>query len=195
MCAQTPFMNHRSIRSRIALFRLLAILAALPLAATVVGCSSTITKVQKTERPRFKARWVLLPFVNHSETPQAGERVEAMLGTLMRGRGVPHLEAYSAPKDDDSRLMVGDRQRVEESLTWAKTQKYEYAVTGSVEEWRYKAGIDGEPAVGFTVRIVDLGTGRIVWSSSGSRTGSASENASGTALKLLDTMVSELELG
>jgi polysaccharide biosynthesis protein PelC len=114
---------------------------------------------------------------------------------LMRGRGVPYLESYAPPKDDESRLMVGDRQRLEESVGWAKNQKFEYAVTGSVEEWRYKAGIDGEPAVGITVRIVDLATNRTVWSSSGSRTGSANENASGTALKLLDTMVSELELG
>jgi polysaccharide biosynthesis protein PelC len=168
-------------------------LAALPLLTT--ACSSTVTRVQKLERPRTKARWVLLPFVNHSETPQAGERVEAMLGTLLRGHGVPYLEAYAAPKDDESRLMVGDRQRLEESLGWAKTQKYDFAVTGSVEEWRYKAGIDGEPAVGVTVRIVDLASNRTVWSSAGSRTGSANDNASGTALKLLDTMVSDLELG
>jgi hypothetical protein len=172
-----------------------SLLASLALVLFIGGCSSTVTRVQRTERPRVKARWVMLPFVNHSETPQAGERVEAMLATLMRGRGVPHLESYVAPKDDESRLMVGDRQRLEESTGWAKSQKYEYAVTGSVEEWRYKAGIDGEPAIGVTVRILDLGTNRIVWSSAGSRTGAASENASGTALKLLDAMVSELELG
>jgi len=184
--------------TRRALLKLTAPLLLLSLVGVGVGaggCGSTVTRVQRTDRPRVKARWVMLPFVNHSETPQAGERVEAMLGTLMRGRGVPYLESYAAPKDDESRLMVGDRQRLEESMGWAKSQKYEYAVTGSVEEWRYKAGIDGEPAVGVTVRIVDLGTNRIVWSSSGSRTGSASDNASGTALKLLDTMVSELELG
>ena len=181
-------MNRRS------LLKIAASMGAHLALGTLIGCGSTVTRVQRTDRPRVKARWVMLPFVNHSETPQAGERVEAMLGTLMRGRGVPYLETYAAPKDDESRLMVGDRQRLEESMGWAKTQKYEYAVTGSVEEWRYKAGIDGEPAVGITVRIVDLGTNRIVWSSSGSRTGGASDNASGTALKLLDTMVSELEL-
>jgi polysaccharide biosynthesis protein PelC len=138
----------------------------------------------------------MLPFVNHSETPQAGERIEAMLSTLLRAKGVPSLDGYSAPKEDESRLMVSDHQRLEESIAWAKSQKFDYAVTGSVEEWRYKAGIDGEPAIGLTVRIVDLAkSGTTVWSASGSKTGGSADNASGTALKLLDTMVSELELG
>jgi len=184
-----PKMTRRSFASAV------LVLVALFAALSTTACSSTVTRSQRTDRPRVRARWVLLPFVNHSETPQAGERVEAMLGTILRARGVPSLDSYVAPKDDESRLMVSDRQRLEESLGWAKGQKFEYAVTGSVEEWRYKAGIDGEPAIGITVRIVDLSSNRVVWSSSGSKTGGAGDNASGTALKLLDAMMQELDFG
>jgi hypothetical protein len=160
----------------------------------LVGCSSTVARVQRAEAPRAKARWVILPFSNHSETPQAGERIEAMLGTVLRVRGVPSLDAYAALREEESRLSMGDRQRLDESIAWAKNQRFDYAVTGSVEEWRYKTGIDGEPAIGVSVRIVEVGTNRVVWSASGSKTGGGGDNTSGTALKLLDTLVSELDL-
>src|SRR5262245_58822085 len=122
------------------------------LALTFVGCSPTVARYQKSERLRTRTRWAMLPFVNHSETPQAGERVEAMLMTLLRAKGVGSLDAYPAPKEDDSRLTVSDSQRLGESLAWAKSQKFDYAVTGSVEEWRYKSGVDGEPAIGVSLR-------------------------------------------
>jgi hypothetical protein len=113
---------------------------------------------------------------------------------LLRAKGVPALEGYASPKEDESRLTVSDHQRLDEAVAWAKTQKFDYAVTGSVEEWRYKAGIDGEPAVGVTVRFLDLAKNVTVWSASGSKTGGSADNASGTALKLLDAIVAELEL-
>jgi hypothetical protein len=170
----------------------LAIAVTPVLSLATAGCSRTIVRYQKTERPRFRARWVLLPFVNHSETPQAGERVEALMSTLLRAKGLG-IDGFAPPKEDESRLTTSDQQRLEESIVWAKNQKYEYVVTGSVEEWRYKAGIDNEPAVGITVRIVELAKNQTVWSASGSKTGGAGENVSGTALKLLDSMVTELE--
>ncbi|MBK7396669.1 MAG: hypothetical protein IPJ34_10300 [Myxococcales bacterium] len=42
-----------------------------------LGCGgSLVTKIQKSATaPRASARWTILPFANHSDTPQAGERV------------------------------------------------------------------------------------------------------------------------
>jgi hypothetical protein len=173
--------------------RALVLLLALLLSAVVFGCGSTVTRVQKSSPPRLKARWAMLPFINHSETPQAGERVEAMLGTVLRAHGVG-LDTPPAAKEDEARLTASDRQKYEESLTWARGQKYDYVVGGSVEEWRYKSGLDGEPAIGVTVLILDVAQNRVVWSASGTRTGTAGDNTSGTALKLLDTLVEQLDV-
>src|SRR5882762_2767214 len=107
-------------------------------ALALAGCGSTQTRVQHGPAARLKARWAMLPFENHSEAPQAGERVEAMLATILRTRGVSGLEMYPAPKDDEAHLTASDRQRYEEALSWAQTQHVDYAVAGSVEEWRYK---------------------------------------------------------
>ncbi len=160
--------------------------------AVVLGCSPMTTSVQHTAPIRPKARWVMLPFSNFSDTPQAGERVEAILDTLLRKQGVTQLDRYPPIKEDDAHLIISERQRYEESLAWAIGQKFDYGVSGSVEEWRYKNGVDGEPAVGITVRVIELSTSRVVWSGSGSRDGGGSETASGAALKLLDSMVIDL---
>jgi hypothetical protein len=159
---------------------------------SLVACGSTTTTVQRTAAIRPKARWVMLPFANYSETPQAGERVEAILDTLLRKEGIAQLDRYPPIKEDDAHLIVSDRQRYEESLTWAVQQKFDYGVAGSVEEWRYKNGVDGEPAVGVTVRVVELPSNRVVWSASGTRDGTGSETASGAALQLLGSMVRDL---
>jgi hypothetical protein len=170
----------------------LVLLASLLLVAA--ACSSTMTRVQRSASLRSGARWVMLPVSNYSETPQAGERVESMLETLLRKGGVNQLDRYPPIKEDDTHLVVSDRQRYEDSLGWARQQRFDYAVSGSVEEWRYKSGIEGEPAVGLSVRIVDLKTDRVLWSGSGARTGGAGDNASGTALTILGTLLAEMSL-
>ncbi len=68
-----------------------------------------------------------------------------------------------------------------------------YSLTGSVNEWKYKAGLDGEPTVSLTLRLFDNRSGEQVWSSVASRTGSASESTGVLAQKLLDKALSELK--
>lgn len=182
--ARSAFTNAVRTAVRMGLFTLVA----------GIGCSSTTSTVQRGPALHANARWALLPVANHSETPQAGERVEAVLETLLRRAGVQLLEMYPPAKQDETHLLVDDRQRYEEALLWARGQQFHYAVSGSVEEWRYKNGVDGEPAVGLTVKISEVPTGRVLWSASGTRTGSGSDNASGTALVLLQTLTRELDV-
>jgi hypothetical protein len=171
----------------------LRLLVLLLLTLGLASCTGpTATSIHRAGQARLNARWVVLPIENHSETPQAGERVEAMLDTLLRKDGVVALEKYPPQKDDDTHLLTSDRQRYETALAWAKEAKYEFAVTGSVEEWRYKSGIDAEPAIGVSIRVLDLTTGKVIWVGTGSKTGAANDNTTLTALKLLDEMMREL---
>jgi len=158
----------------------------------VVNCGGPVTSVHRSGEVKSGSRWALLPVQNHSETPQAGERVEAILETLLRKGGVSQLDHYPAPKEGEAHLFTSDRQRYEAALDWARGSKYDYAVTGSVEEWRYKSGLDGEPAIGISMRVLELSTGKVVWAATGTQTGSGTENASGTALRLLDRLVHDL---
>ncbi len=81
---------------------------------------------------------------------------------------------------------------LEPAFDWARGAKYEYGVSASVEEWRYKSGLDAEPAIGITVRVFDLASGKVLWAGTGTKTGGSSQNTSATAVELVHTMVGEL---
>lgn len=152
------------------------------LAACIAGC----TVIDRTPEARLDpgAKWVLLPMANHTETPQAGLRAEAIVETLLRSDGLMQLERYPASLDAESLFDPAERKTQEKALAWAKAQKARYAVGGSVDEWRYKVGVDGEPAVGMAVSVTDLESGAVVYSASGGKTGWSREALSAVAQKL-----------
>ena len=138
-----------------------------------------------------QASWVLLPMVNHTETPQAGRRAEAITEALLYSQGIENLRRYPANLQDNAFLLGSDHKLFESALHWAKEQKVRYAMTGTVDEWRYKVGIDGEPAVGVSLRLLDLHTDQVVWSAVGGQTGWSREAVSAVAQKLIKRLLEE----
>ncbi|MCY1405315.1 hypothetical protein D9M71_205530 [compost metagenome] len=67
-------------------------------------------------------------------------------------------------------------------------------VTGSVEEWQYKNGLDGEPAVGVSLQVLETSSGKLLWSRSGARAGWSRESLAGTAQTVLRDLVGNLRL-
>ncbi|MGQ9686803.1 MAG: penicillin-binding protein activator LpoB, partial [Thiobacillaceae bacterium] len=59
-------------------------------------------------------------------------------------------------------------------------------------EWRYKIGVDGEPAVGLTLQVIDLVNGKVVWTASGGRSGWSREALSAVAQKLVRDLTQPL---
>ncbi|CAD5108740.1 penicillin-binding protein activator LpoB [Zestomonas carbonaria] len=160
------------------------------IALFVAGCSS-FTSESGSALPRTAA-WGLAPLVNYSQAPQAGERAEQILLSVLAEEGVrPRL--YPAPVQKDL-LLQDDRDRQYQALAWARQQKLAYVVTGSVEEWQYKNGLDGEPAVGISLQVLEPDTGRVVWSTSGARAGWSRESLAGAAQKVLRELVGDLNL-
>lgn len=138
-----------------------------------------------------QASWVLLPIVNHTATPQAGRRAEAITEALLYSQGVKNLQRYPSRLEEESFLLGSDSKLYEAALKWAKEQKVRYAMTGTVDEWRYKVGIDGEPAVGVSLRILDLNTDQVVWSAVGGQAGWSREAVSAVAQKLIKRLLDQ----
>lgn len=180
-------MNRGSVE-RLAPLGWLAVVLALLLA----GCAS-VSEVQTAPSLPRAARWVLLPMENYSQTPQAGERAEAIARTLLAQKGLT-VAGYPQPAGKGGLPVLDERQRYRQAYDWAKAQGFRYAVTGSVEEWHYKSGLDGEPAVGLSLRVVDLQSGATVWSASGAKTGWGYQSAAGTAIKLMNGLLGGLRL-
>jgi TolB-like protein len=132
-----------------------------------------------------QASWVVLPFANHTETPLAGNRAETIASALLHAQGVGKLQRYESSSQQESLFDAGDSKRQQEALQWARERQARYALTGAVDEWRYKVGVDGEPAAGVTLQIIDVASGDILWSGTGGKSGWSREALSAVAQKLI----------
>ncbi len=167
------------------------------LVAILLGAVSACTVIDKQGMESFSSTktWVLLPFQNHSGTPRAGDKVEEMLATLLRGRGIDNLQVYQYQnKKEEIWSILDDKHRQEEALKSARQGNFYYGITGSIEEWAYKTGVGGEPAVGLNIRIIDIPSGKVVWSATGAKSGWGADTVSGTSQKLLDELLSDMEI-
>lgn len=166
-------------------FSLSALLIALSL---LQGCS-TLHTTSTTNKLDKNAQWVLVPSINNSETRQAGARLDSITASLLRVHGVSQLSVYQANTNDNSLFELADRRNQEQALTTVKSSGAKYAVAASVDEWRYKVGLDGEPATGITLNIIDLTTGQVVWSGTAAKTGWSREAVSAVGQKTVDQLL------
>ncbi|MCS3903010.1 PBP1b-binding outer membrane lipoprotein LpoB [Methylohalomonas lacus] len=155
------------------------------------GCA--VSDVYETQPLQADARWALLPMVNYAEAPMAGQRAESILATLLRKQGINSLETYPQ-RDDEGLPELNDERRLSHAMEWARNSDFQYGVRGSVKEWQYKSGLDGEPAVGLTVEVIEIASGRVVWSASGAESGWGFDTLAGTAQELLVDLIATLPL-
>ncbi|QJD57896.1 penicillin-binding protein activator LpoB [Pseudomonas sp. gcc21] len=154
------------------------------------GCTS-ITSKESPVLPA-DADWGLMPIINYSQAPQAGERSEQILLSILSKENIqPQVYPFSEKQDA---VLLDDQTRFAEAMAWARQQDFDYVVSGSVEEWQYKNGLDGEPAVGISLRVIDPSTGKVIWSNSAARAGWSRESLAGTAQKVLAELVDDLRI-
>lgn len=161
----------------------------------IAAAALLLTACTTTDRGRSpalepKSTWVVLPFANHTETPLAGNRAEAIAEALLHAHGVGRVLRYNATTQQEALFDAGDIKRQQEALVWAREQQVRYALTGAVDEWRYKVGVDGEPAAGVTLRIVDVATGDTLWTGAGGKSGWSREALSAVGQKLIRDLLS-----
>jgi hypothetical protein len=171
--------------------RHLAVLALVPL---ILGACTVLDYSPGGIRFDKQAKWVLLPIVNHTDTAQAGLRAEAVAEALLRARGIANLALYPPALNRDTLFEPAERKVQDEALKWAKGSGARYAVYGAVDEWRYKVGIDGEPAVGITLHVMDLSSGAVAWSGAGAKTGWSREALSAVAQKVIRELLDGAQL-
>ncbi len=161
----------------------------LALTLTLLAACSTL---DRSEAPTVssKAQWVVLPFANNTETPLAGSRAESIAEGLMRSLGISKLRRYPATLQQDALFEPGDRKQLDAGLLWARELGARYALSGSVDEWRYKVGVDGEPAVGIALSIIDVDSGETLWNGVGGKSGWSRDALSAVAQQLMRSLLS-----
>ena len=158
--------------------------AASALVLCVLAACSTVDR-GRAPTLQANAEWTVLPFANHTETPMAGNRAESVAEALLHARGVGKVKRYTSTAQQEALFDAGDTKRQEQALVWAREQGVRYALAGTVDEWRYKVGVDGEPAAGITLQIIDVQSGDILWSGAGGKSGWSREALSAVAQKLI----------
>ena len=172
----------------------IGVAAAVLVLTAILGACSVLDHSSTSPRFDKDAKWVLLPIVNNTETAQAGLRAEAVTEALLRARGVANLSVYPPALNRDTLFEPAERKIQDEALKWARGSGARYAVYGAVDEWRYKVGIDGEPAVGITLHVVDLTSGTVAWSGAGAKTGWSREALSAVAQKVIRDLLTGAQI-
>ncbi|MDH4944734.1 hypothetical protein [Sulfurimonas sp. C5] len=115
---------------------------------------------------------------NYTDTPRAGMRAGNILEGILKAKGytiISHVNdaSYSFAK----------------AAKTAQDDRATYFLYGGVSEWRYKTGIDGEPAVSIQLSLYNTKTQELVWSATGSDSDWGNGSIGTTAQDLLMEMV------
>jgi hypothetical protein len=165
--------------------------ALLVLAAGLSGCATTQLNAAPSPHPDRHALWCVVAPVNNTSTPYAGGRVQQQLAALLGARGL--RQVLVAPSSSGGPLPVGDGAKGQQrALSWAHGHDARYALLGSVDEWHYKIGLDGQPAVGFTLRLIDLESGKTLWSGAASASGGSREGLAVLSERTLSGLLGRL---
>ncbi|MGN0914811.1 MAG: hypothetical protein ACI4NE_00450 [Succinivibrio sp.] len=136
-------------------------------------------------------KFVLIPFVNHSNTPMASKNVETIVSSVMKEKGMRYTAYNSENEALDLKDLLDDNFDRKQALEWMKSVEYTYVVTGSVDEWNYKSGLDGEPVVSVTVEIRDR-SGAVVYQKTGSRSGFGRESLNTSGQNVISNIFDDI---
>ncbi|CUR47553.1 hypothetical protein ACRYJU_16835 [Alloalcanivorax xenomutans] len=154
----------------------------------LTGCGTTHVRGSQDVQLFRDAHWLVLPMVNRTTTPQAGLRAQAITEAVLAQHGVSQVESYRQ-QDGDGLLFEAASEASQRAMTqWASQRDGDYVVSGVVHEWRYKTGVDGEPAVGVMLEIRD-GKGALLYSGTGSRAGWARQSLGETGQRVIDKLL------
>ncbi|MCA2422601.1 hypothetical protein R7Q39_28760 [Vibrio sp. 947] len=153
---------------------------------TLFSCSN----YQIPDSPTFNAAssWAIMPMTNNANTPMAAEKAEQLVATQLYAKGIRTIR-YPATNSNDLRSVLDSSVKQQNAQAWLATQPVDYVITGSIEEWHYKSGLDGEPAVGLTLEIQSAKTGEVYWRASGSRVGWGRESITGTGQVVIENLL------
>jgi len=163
-------------------------------AVAALGLLGACSTVDVSSGPGFSAGdgLAVLPIANYTETPEAGQRARSIAQSILYQKGFTSLQHYPQDETTDLLMATSSDRMQQQALAWARDTGARYALTGSVQEWRYKVGLDGEPVVGLTLNLIDVSSATVVWSATGSRSGWSRSSLAGVGQTLIKEMLDPL---
>ncbi len=141
------------------------------------GCS-TMSLVKSEQKLEQTDGVSLFQLQNYTDTPRAGMRSANIVEGILMAKGFRVKSHIS-----QNATTFAQAQKI------AKRDNSESFIIGGVSEWRYKTGIDGEPAVSLQLTMYNTKSGAIEWSATGADSDWGTDSIGTTAQKLLQTMM------
>jgi hypothetical protein len=117
---------------------------------------------------------------NYTDTPRAGMRASNIIEGVLFSKGYK-VKSHITQKTPS----------LKKARKIAKEDNAKYFMYGGVSEWRYKTGIDGEPAVSLQCSLFKTKNLKLVWSATGSDSDWGNASVGTTAQELLIEMMSD----
>ncbi len=139
------------------------------------GCSSIVNYAPNSYIPR-DGEIAVLPFQNNTDTPLAGQRVRNILANILYIKGFK-VKTISLEDED----YINQKKAYEIS----KKLRTKYFIFGSVNEWRYKTGIEAMPTVALEFRVFRREDKRVVYVASGAKNGGGGDSLGSLTQELI----------
>lgn len=165
-----------------ALKRILA--ACLPL--VMAGCATVVHSGGPGRGTIRVERLLLPPFVNATDDEHASRALTEMTGSALVEAGIALFQTEEILLKSAADKAQGAEGRYAEL---ARTVNATHLLIGTVHEYRYKTDLDGDPAVGITLRLVDATTGQTLWQGTSGNVGYAFASLTSAARKAVRTLV------
>ncbi|MBU1668888.1 hypothetical protein KKC13_10765 [bacterium] len=131
------------------------------------ACSSMINK-KSVQLPLTK-KYAISSFWNYTETPMAGLRAASIVESVLSEKNILLFSLIDG--SDEIELSSTKTDFLTRKIDAAKSMGADYLITGNVQEWRYKTGIDGEPVVSYSIKVLDLKQNSVVFNAVGAKSG------------------------
>jgi hypothetical protein len=148
------------------------------IAILFLGCAQKELSIQNSHIPKTVK---VIPFANLTQTPLAGYRVASILEGVLKEKNYNIQSSLFKYQEKDYTL--------EELKNILKKEKDGYIVTGYVNEFKYKAGIDAQPAVSITLKVYNPKTKKYIYTSTISEIGSTYDSLGVITQKALKEII------
>jgi len=170
---------------------LLAIICAVGF-AIISGCATRVVDGDSVALDSSeKVRLLMPPFFNATNDDHAGRALSELTGSALVDRGIPLYQTEELLLSTQGETAAGPDGRYQEL---ANTVGATHLLIGTVHEYRYKTDLDGDPAVGITIRIVDARDGRTVWQGSSSNIGYAFASVTSASQRAVRRLVRRIPI-
>ena len=156
--------------------------------ALTAGCATVVTQGGPTGTIRV-TRLLLPPFVNATDDQHASRALTEITGSAVVAAGLPLFQTEETLIKGSADKAQGADGRYAEL---ARTAGASHLLIGTVHEYRYKTDLDGDPAVGITLRLVDAATGETLWQGSSANVGYAFASVTSASQQAVRSLVRDL---